>query len=263
MNYTPHKLKVLLNSLGINVHAPGSGLLYKYSPFETALKIIEGSCLMFTQPGNFNDPFDMINFLVDKSCTEEEIESWVERVGAEKEFEQKKEIKGYLSGPDKVKEMIDKALEKQKSISGVTCFSKSHLKTLMWSHYADKHSGICLGFDLYPVNRADNNLMIMSVSYVKSIRRLNFFKDRDAILFHWLFTKSHVWEYEDEVRAFFSDRNGLIPFEKRCLREVYFGVRTNKEQKEAILAALRNNGYQDVKVSSLVISENTFDLATA
>src|SRR6516165_6791682 len=28
------------------------------------------------------------------------------------------------------------------------CFSKSWNNILMWSHYADKHRGICLGFDV-------------------------------------------------------------------------------------------------------------------
>jgi hypothetical protein len=31
---------------------------------------------------------------------------------------------------------------------GVSCFSESWNSILMWSHYADRHKGICLGFDV-------------------------------------------------------------------------------------------------------------------
>src|SRR5438552_2914382 len=33
---------------------------------------------------------------------------------------------------------------------GALCFSKSPSNPLLWSHYADKHKGICLGFELSP-----------------------------------------------------------------------------------------------------------------
>ena len=31
---------------------------------------------------------------------------------------------------------------------GLLCFSRSWTNPLLWAHYADKHRGICLGFDL-------------------------------------------------------------------------------------------------------------------
>jgi len=31
---------------------------------------------------------------------------------------------------------------------GLICFSKSWSSPLMWGHYAEKHTGICLGFDV-------------------------------------------------------------------------------------------------------------------
>src|SRR5580700_1933129 len=31
---------------------------------------------------------------------------------------------------------------------GALCFSRSWSNILMWSHYGDRHKGICLGFDL-------------------------------------------------------------------------------------------------------------------
>jgi len=31
---------------------------------------------------------------------------------------------------------------------GLICFSKSWSNPLMWGHYAEKHAGMCLGFDV-------------------------------------------------------------------------------------------------------------------
>src|SRR5438552_5198124 len=33
---------------------------------------------------------------------------------------------------------------------GVLCFSKNWKNPLLWSHYAEKHKGLCLGFDISP-----------------------------------------------------------------------------------------------------------------
>src|SRR5574340_35150 len=31
---------------------------------------------------------------------------------------------------------------------GLLCFSKSWRHPMLWAHYADKHGGVCLGFDV-------------------------------------------------------------------------------------------------------------------
>ena len=32
---------------------------------------------------------------------------------------------------------------------GIACFTTKNDNTLLWSHYADEHQGICLEFDFY------------------------------------------------------------------------------------------------------------------
>ena len=83
------------------------------------------------------------------------------------------------------------------SENGLLCFSKSWHNPLMWSHYADSHKGICLGFDVpdfplnhveYPHSRVDTTGMtVLTEDDVKT----------------WICSKYKDWEYEDEVRAFF------------------------------------------------------------
>ncbi len=85
---------------------------------------------------------------------------------------------------------------------GMLCFSKTWRNPVQWSHYAEKHRGICLGFDV-----ADD--LLIEVDY--SVRRLK--PNWDAInssdaevaqaeVKRWSSTKYEHWHYEDEVRAF-------------------------------------------------------------
>lgn len=45
--------------------------------------------------------------------------------------------------------------------NGLLCFTKSWQNPVLWGHYADKHRGICLGFDM-------PNELLEQVSYVNS-----------------------------------------------------------------------------------------------
>lgn len=62
----------------------------------------------------------------------------------------------------------------------------------MWSHYADKHKGICLGFKVIPAN----NFFLMHVKYIKQINALKYWKEEGKIIANWAFTKSYNWSYE-------------------------------------------------------------------
>jgi hypothetical protein len=248
-----------LKELGINLYLPTDGLIYKYTSFETALKIIRGNSLMFSKPEDFNDPFDMVTSLIDKSCTQAELHMWVKRM-SKSNPERRDDLKKHLTDPSSLSRLFDQALNKLKNETGVSCFSKSYLKTLLWSHYSDKHKGVCLGFKFIPTNET-NNLLIMSVNYTKSIRPLSILRERDVVLFYWIFTKSHVWAYEEEVRAIILNQNGNIPFEHNCLREVYFGVKTTKQQKEELIRVLKEQKYNVSKISYMTIDQKTFDLS--
>ncbi|MBZ5530145.1 MAG: DUF2971 domain-containing protein [Acidobacteriia bacterium] len=105
---------------------------------------------------------------------------------------------------------------------GVLCFCRSWHSTLLWSHYADKHRGMALGFDV----RDD---LIRQMDYVK--HRPMFTKVSDAMAEKLLFTKFADWQYEQEwrictrledrdpeTRLFFADFNKDL-----VLREVIAG----------------------------------------
>jgi hypothetical protein len=84
--------------------------------------------------------------------------------------------------------------------TGVLSFSRNWTNPVLWSHYAEKHTGVCLGFNLRrgmaePVSYADERLRaklgngkttpVISESLQKELLRTKF---------------SH-WKYEEEVRV--------------------------------------------------------------
>jgi hypothetical protein len=115
---------------------------------------------------------------------------------------------------------------------GLICFSKSWENPVLWSHYADKHRGICLGFDvpdqlLKPVDYTPNPLKVAHDGK-RSRPQINQ-EFMDALLR----TKFIDWKYEDEMRVFVqldhkTIESGLYfyPFsEDLTLREVILGPR--------------------------------------
>lgn len=79
---------------------------------------------------------------------------------------------------------------------GLLCFAKNWNSPVLWSHYADNHRGICLGFDI-------SDDLPTQVSYVNS--RFNWPSAVDeSFVKQLLFTKFSHWSYEDEYRVYTS-----------------------------------------------------------
>lgn len=79
---------------------------------------------------------------------------------------------------------------------GMLCFSATWRDPVLWAHYAEKHHGLCIEFEL-----PEGNEQFHEVDYVRY--RLPFPKsptiaDTKIILF----TKYDSWKYEQEIRVF-------------------------------------------------------------
>lgn len=88
------------------------------------------------------------------------------------------------------------------SESGVVCFSRSWSNPVLWSHYADKHKGIVLGFE---IPHSSEFPVLMEVSYidVRPKHTCEQFLAWDHLAMKQLLaTKFTHWIYEDEVRLF-------------------------------------------------------------
>lgn len=107
-----------------------------------------------------------------------------------------------LSDP-KARKAFNQAKAKISKKFGFICFSRNWHSPLLWGHYANKHKGICLGFDI-----PDNELKIINYSskrnkeLIEKIRNL----DKNRVnyvgkhLLDIVTTKFYQWRYEKEAR---------------------------------------------------------------
>lgn len=129
----------------------------------------------------------------------------------------------------------------------------------MWSHYADKHSGICFGFTFEKAG--GDGIIQLGVRYADKVEPRSYFTETIFSIYNWIFTKSKVWEYEEEVRRVYINKNGLIQFDKKEMIEIYYGVKVTEDQIKFIKELIKSNHYSNVRRQSCMkISPETFDL---
>lgn len=107
-----------------------------------------------------------------------------------------------MTSSDAIKREAIRRLKAQQSAdTGVLCFSRSWRNPVQWSHYADHHRGLCLGFDVadrllgevrYTDRRIDIDWILAAASDEEGNRRM-----REALV-----TKFRHWRYEKEMRIF-------------------------------------------------------------
>lgn len=89
------------------------------------------------------------------------------------------------------------------SHTGLLCFSEDWTSPVMWSHYATKHCGICLGFDVLrtSVQKVQYKDKRIRAKLGESGDPFSLSKELQDLL---LCTKCHQWDYEEERRRFVS-----------------------------------------------------------
>jgi hypothetical protein len=133
----------------------------------------------------------------------------------------------------------------------------------MWSHYADKHKGICLGFEV-PEGCAKD------VKYVGEVKQIGMLRtavggENDEVLEHLLWAKYEGWSYEQEVRLLgrkvnMTEEGGavFVPFGPQLhLKEVIAGPRCSMG-RNVIDQAL--SGYSGVVVIKAKCSASRFEV---
>ncbi|WP_218160611.1 DUF2971 domain-containing protein [Spirosoma endophyticum] len=202
--------------------------------------------------------------LIDFSMNEEQAVIWIKN--ADIPDSKKAEFLNKLIDPEFRKELAGyrrQTITGLRNDCGICCFSQKYDQPLMWSHYAKKHSGVCLGFNIHPViHSPEIEFIVHPVNYVNSITAANYYEYGEGIVQYLLLTKSQIWAYEEEVRAVIIDRKGqtFFNFDQKCLTDVYYGCKTSTQDIEAVEKLLQEKGYITDKRQRMVIDESTFSI---
>ncbi|WDP88512.1 MAG: DUF2971 domain-containing protein [Desulfobacter sp.] len=125
----------------------------------------------------------------------------------------------------------------------ICCFSEDPYSMPMWYHYAERHQGFCL---VYELNRSRKDIPLMAniwpVLYVKTfLDSTQYFKSKDQrqminAIFFATIHKAYDWRAEKEWRLIVLKKNNnagvTYPFKKPLA--IYLGNEMKKENKEQL-----------------------------
>lgn len=143
---------------------------------------------------------------------------------------------------------------------GVACGSITETCPVMWGHYGNNHSGVCLKYEFYNANEEqnicfskDDNLEIVEVEYSDSpLDIFNYnYEELKGLIFTIFKTKCEKWAYEKEVRLI-NNSQGLLKINNKCVKQIIFGCKTTPKDRYSILKLLACLGY---KVDELMIAK--------
>jgi hypothetical protein len=241
--------------------------LYKYRPLsENTLNCLEKDSIWISSAESQNDPFESALFYSDKeyalaiyksskfkddfnnfygkTISDKEIEEITNDSEPEKKFREickkKNIIREYNDQNEFRKENANKIIKKIKEIIMLSSFSERNDSILMWSHYSEKHQGICIEYDF------SNSLNLLN--FLEPIYYSDKFNSLSNALHDNKFeteiriaaiTKANDWQYEKEWRFVFPNKKSgylKVPLPKA----IYLGARfdDNKNGKSELIERL-------------------------
>jgi hypothetical protein len=206
--------------------------LYHYMVAKYAISALQDHRLKVAELEDLNDPFELRSMQF-------------------RNAEYEVDVRGFRQGTAKT--------------CGFLCLSATWNNILMWSHYADRHRGMCLAFD---VKNSDQTFT--KVKYSKTIQATPTFNGlTPEKMLSLLSTKSDDWKYECEWRAFptlvdpewnesLKRHLQFVPFgDLLKVSEVLIGVRCREEDE----AAARHLCPPEVGFRRVPMREDHFGLA--
>jgi hypothetical protein len=235
-----------------------------YTIDDKLLKSLSNNYVWFSDPQKFNDPFDYNLSFNFENNTAEEIDLLLNDLNnslPENHHLKKRENdlpairKIWIENPKLLYQIAEAINNSMAENLGVCCFSERDDIVLMWSHYGNKHRGVCLSFDI----EEDKSLFgefSFAVEYPVTYPQFNAIKEKEADdylkrLFLYA-TKSSEWSYEKEVRVIRNGGNpphrGAVRFNKNALKGIRFGYQSTLDDRNLVKNVMDGaGGYEHVR----------------
>lgn len=143
------------------------------------------------------------------------------------------------------------------SAVGITCFSETPQNMLMWSHYANKHTGVCVEYDFSKLFSTVPNTLLLPVEYTNKRPLLPIEKAVVTIegklttdqtkmremlpdILKSLAIKSDIWSYEREWRhiVFTKDVPSRV-VKLPIISRIILGINISPENREKVVEVAR------------------------
>jgi hypothetical protein len=181
-------------------------------------------------------------------------------------------LEGVMEGMQRTIDTLPQANDEIRRIMADTtvfCLSETHDNLLMWSHYAQNHTGAVVNF--LSLSEVDSPLILAQpVRYSAQMPRLafnslmDFDEARKAVYEIITLTKTEVWAYEKEWRIITTLRNKtqsyeILPYAPEEVAAIYLGCKMTKDDREEIVDVTRSK-YPRAKVLQAEKHEKEFAL---
>lgn len=271
--------------------------IYKYLHEDRIENILEDNIFRFTQPEEFNDPFELrpvLRFAHDDyslySTLDDNFESTLKEeykknsdintnmtfesfltFGKTKQKEIKELTKSFLTSKEFTKKLNETHYKAANKNIGILCLTKNYNNLLMWAHYANSHKGFVVELDgdnsFFKQDLDNENLMGKLKKVIYSNKRPSESFEKMNIESAYL-TKSEEWKYEEEYRMFTSFEKAfkidntvyLYNFTPDIIMSIYCGVNMSEANKEKIKKLIKLERLQHINLFQSEISEQHFKL---
>ena len=226
--------------------------LYKYVKFDDLKSILNGT-IRFTQPGAFNDPFEMVPELyVPEGFGSEGIDIRFSMTAPRREPTVGALDDDFASDycSDQNSRSILASLNRA---IGILCLSKNGSSLLMWAHYADRYSGAVVQFD-ETHEFFSGHFEVKYSQYRPKVAVTRYTDADEPIPIAELCVKAEEWELEDEVRVVRSladcrcvgTANGfpvyVMDVPEDCIESVILGERMPASHQREIWESVKDMG---------------------
>ena len=207
---------------------------------------IKNEALSFANPKVFNDPMDPI------------LREWLNYKKKESRSSVKKKIFDHLTNALDNLKICCLSRDSENDDEYVYDHRRMSLNPLMWAHYADKHRGICIEYEI-------TDGMITAHNDAHQVLRINNVRYRDRkvmsdyiTLDNALLAKGASWQYENETRLLYYDKNinttsgkadDYLSLSGFRIKSIYLGYRIKKQDKIDVIEASERKGITVFQVS--------------
>ena len=166
-----------------------------------------------------------------------------------------------------LQDKLNSSMSEVKDSVRVVCLSEVYDSILMWSHYAQNHTGFCIEYDF-----EENNMFYKRLYPVKyttdryAISKADMSHSNTRWIYKTICSKSDVWSYEKEWRIVTAnfEKMGLKNLEgkyvfdlKTNIKAFYLGAKIAENFKEEIIKFGKNN---NIHVYQMILSPNSYEL---
>ena len=253
-----------------------TAMLFKYRPLSgESIKWVERifthNEIMYSPPSKFNDPFDCRR-VYEPSTTREELVLRKASVLVRQHSGSLRDAiaesdEAIPTGEREVEQGQHDQLERNSRIlenSGILCLSMMAHDFVMWTHYAEEHSGICIRFNLRDVNNEEHVQFFADahpIVYVNKMPVVSFVRDGPTEIIQKVFlTKSLPFSHEREFRIVRYDKgSGVRELPKGIIDAVILGCNITETNQELIIKACSQYD-GDIDIVKADLDPDTFAL---